>query len=92
MSTDNETLIEPIKLLLLDKERMAAAICVSSATLDDLRKRGLPSIPVPGCRRVLFNPARVVEWLEGQAVGESETPSLEAAKAEADLVFARRRG
>lgn len=87
-----KTPTEPAPLLLLDKKRMAAAICISEALLDDMRKAGCPSITVPGARRVLFDPADVVAWLKAQVNQTDDTISLADARAQADVVFGKRRG
>jgi len=65
---------------------MAGALCLSVRVLDDLRKRGCPCIQVPGTTKVLFNPGRVVAWLESQSEGR-ETVTARRAKERADAVF-----
>lgn len=86
MSTDDTGLL--IQPLLLDRAGMAAAICVSVDTLDQLRKRGCPCLRVPGTKKVLFDPPAVVEWLreESQAT-DPDAGSLDRARARADAVF-----
>lgn len=90
MNDESTQTVEPVKLLLLDKERMATAICVSVPTLDDMRKRGCPCVPVPGARRVLFDPDEVIQWLKGQREPQEDARALAAAKARADVVFGKR--
>ena len=88
----DETPTEQVPLLLLDKKRMAAAICVSEDTLDGMRKAGCPCIPFPGARRVLFDPQDVVAWLKAQAKPQEDTVSLAEARARADVDFGKRKG
>ena len=59
--------------------------------MDDLRKLGCPCIHVPGTKKILFNPDRVVTWLEEQSTSEDfETMTVERASAKADEVFGRK--
>ena len=76
--------------VLLDRRRMAAALCLSEDTLDQLRKIGLPSISVPGTSKILFNPTRVVQWLEAENTEREEnSESAQAARERADIVYRR---
>lgn len=87
---DSQVQTEPVPLLLLDRQKMAAAICVSEDTLDGMRKKGCPSIPVPGTRRILFDPADVIRWLKESEDAHGDTETLRAAKERADIVFGKR--
>ena len=78
-----------VEARLLDRRRMAAALCLSENTLDVLRKRGLPSIAVPGTKKILFNPDRVVEWLESESEKAPETMGAKAAREKADIMFGK---
>lgn len=89
MSEHDERAVEPIRLLLMDRARMAASICVSEDTLDLMRRAGCPQLTVPGTKKVLFDPAAVVDWLRNQQA-EVNAPSLAAAKEHYDVVFGKR--
>ncbi len=54
---------EPV---LIDKQDMARQLGCSSAHIDHLRKKGLPSVLVG--KVVRFEPAKVMEWLRGRDV------------------------
>ncbi len=80
-----ELLIQP---RLLDRRRMALALCLSEDTLDGLRKRGCPCVRVPGTSKLLFNPNRVVAWLEEHPDNQDrETVTAQQAREKADAVF-----
>ena len=83
MTDRGDIVITPV---LLDRARMAAALCLSLSTLDNLTKRGCPSIRVPGTSKVLFDPADVVGFLKS-AQTPNDGPRAEAVHAEADRVF-----
>ena len=51
------------------RDEMARIMGVSPATLDRLRKQGLPSLSY-GRRIVRFHPPTVMRWLEHHAEGE----------------------
>ena len=82
----SEIRIVVVEARLLDRESMASALCLSTDTLDSLRKRGLPAITVPGTKKVLFDPEDVVAWMKQQS-DQSETLSQAKARMEADNVF-----
>jgi hypothetical protein len=88
---EHEANIAPIPRMLLDREAMAAAISICSATLDGMRKAGCPQITIPGTKKVLFDPADVVSWLKAHSVPLEDTVTLAQAKAKADVVFGSRR-
>ena len=50
--------------LLIDKQILAHRLGVSAAHIDNLRKRGLPTVMVG--EAVRFEPARVLTWLRSQ--------------------------
>ena len=52
---------------LLDRRRMAVCLSISEDTLDALRKRGCPCVPVVGTAKILFDPDDVVPWLKEQS-------------------------
>lgn len=72
--------------LLMDRRTMAAAICLSEDTLDSLRRRGCPSVTVPGTTKRLFNPSKVVEWIEAEGVA-NRPASIRESKEQADRKF-----
>jgi hypothetical protein len=65
---------------------MAGALCLSLSTLDNLCKRGCPSIRVPGTSKVLFDPADVVGFLK-TAQAPKDSPDAARIHQEADRVF-----
>lgn len=83
MTDRGDIVITPV---LLDRARMATALCLSVSTLDNLCKRGCPSIRVPGTSKVLFDPADVVGFLK-TAQKPVDGPNAAAARAKADKVF-----
>ena len=85
MNEHDDISTEP-RALLLDRKAMARAISLSESVLDGLRKRGCPSIKVPGVRKPLFNPSRVVEWLEAQNEPAQSLTATEASR-KADEIF-----
>lgn len=83
---------EQIAPVLLDRRRMAAALCLSEDVLDRLRKQGCPCIPVPttGDKRpkVLFDATEVVAWLKGQSrSADPEAVTLSRSARKADAIF-----
>ncbi len=52
---------------LLDREGMALCLSISEDVLDKLRKRGLPSVTIPGLSKPLFDPDDVVLWMKEQS-------------------------
>lgn len=50
--------------LLLDRENMAAVLCISATLLDDLRDAGCPTVPVPTTDKELYDPTEVVAWMK----------------------------
>lgn len=84
MTDRNDTVtVTPV---LLDRKRMAAALCLSVSTLDALCKRGCPSIRVPGTSKILFDADDVVAWLKLQQAPK-DGPDAAAIHAEAQRVF-----
>ncbi len=71
---------------LLDRDGMAEAISVSTDTLDGLRKRGCPEVPVVGTSKVLFDPEEVVRWIKEQAAPLETRTEIEAKDALDDLL------
>lgn len=61
-----EHIVVQIKPVLLDTIRMAAAMCLSRSTLDNLRTMGCPCLQIPGTKKILYDPAVVVVWIEAQ--------------------------
>jgi hypothetical protein len=53
--------VEP---LLLDRENMAAALCISASLLDELKDAGCPTVAVPTTDKTLFDPKEVVAWMK----------------------------
>jgi len=82
----SEIRIVVVEPRLLDRESMASALCLSTDTLDALRKRGLPAITVPGTKKVLFDPDDVVDWIKEQSCPRESLSQAEA-RIEADNVF-----
>lgn len=56
-----------VEARLLDRARAAAALSISTDTLDKLRKRGCPCIAVPGTAKVLYDLEDAVAWLKEQS-------------------------
>ncbi len=83
MKDHGDIVITPV---LLDRARMAAALCLSVSTLDNLCKRGCPSIHVPGTSKILFDPADVVGFLK-TAQTPKDGPDAAAIHAKAARVF-----
>lgn len=52
---------------LLDREGMALCLSISEDVLDKLRKKGLPSVTIPGISKPLFDPDDVVSWMKEQS-------------------------
>ena len=75
-----------VEARLLDRARAAAALSISTDTLDKLRKRGCPCIAVPGTTKVLFDPDDVIPWLKEQSK-PIETQSEKEASEELDSLL-----
>lgn len=71
---------------LLDRRSMALCLSISEDVLDTLRKRGLPSVTIPGISKPLFHPDSVVEWMLQQSK-PIETLSEKKAGEELDLLL-----
>jgi hypothetical protein len=52
-----------IETRLLNRQSMAKYLSVSTDTLDGMRKRGCPTVPVPGSQKLLFDPDDVIAWM-----------------------------
>ena len=74
---------------LLDRRRMAVCLSISEDTLDALRKRGCPCVPVVGTAKILFDPDDVVPWLKEQS-RPIETQSEKEASEELDSLLRNR--
>jgi hypothetical protein len=55
--------------LLVDKQTLARLLTCSAGHIDNLRKKGLPFVPVGDAVR--FDPAEVLAWLKKQGSVES---------------------
>ena len=77
---DGKQITTTIVPLLLGRCEMAAALSISTDLLDELRKKGLPTINVPGSSKILFHPPVVVEWLLAQSKPIETLSEQETAK------------
>jgi phage terminase Nu1 subunit (DNA packaging protein) len=57
--------------LLVDKAQLAAQLSCSPSHIDNLRKRGLPTVGI-GAAAVRFDTQEVMAWLREQAANDSE--------------------
>ena len=63
---------------LLDRRRMALCLSISEDVLDKLRKRGFPSVTIPGISKPLFDPDDVVPWMKQQSKPSQSLSEKEA--------------
>ena len=61
-------------------------LSISEDVLDTLRKRGLPSVTIPGIAKPLFDPDDVVQWMKEQSK-PIETQSEKKAGEKLDLLL-----
>ena len=88
-----ETAIElRIEPRLLDRKRMAAALCLSETVLDDLCSLGCPHIRVPRRKKILFNPDRVVDWLEEHSEDQGDRDTRQRASERTDNALEQLKG
>lgn len=77
-----------VQAVLLDRRRMAVALCVSESLLDDLRARGCPCVRLPGHKKILFDPADVLAWLKTHPANRPrENMTARRATEKADAIF-----
>lgn len=50
--------------VLLDRENMSAALCISASLLDELRELGCPTVTVPSTDKILYDPNEVLAWMK----------------------------
>ena len=86
---NGKQIVITIEPRLLDRRGMALCLSISEDTLDALRKRGLPSVTIPGISKPLFHPDSVVEWMLEQSK-PPETLSEKEASEELDSLLRNR--
>jgi len=86
MQKQSKQFIAVVEVRLLNRELAAIALSISVDTLDVLRKRGCPSIQVPGTSKVVFDVDDVARWMKEES-NLPETPSEKIASEELDLLL-----